>query len=158
MILALAITIPTFLINGLEGFDAPIQSFAPLESWAMTAGERLLIMMAMGLLAAILHSAAGMLMSEKARGNVAPMAVMVGFMLVSLFATVPDQYRALAQAWDLVPGNVLSATGPFGVRLFQIFGRYLAAWQVVPFVYLAVAAACIVLGGRLYKNYQVSGR
>ncbi|MFR3391323.1 MAG: hypothetical protein ACLTT1_12515 [[Clostridium] scindens] len=58
----------------------------------------------------------------------------------------------------MVPGNVLSATGPFGVRLFQIFGRYLAAWQVVPFVYLAVAAACIVLGGRLYKNYQVSGR
>ena len=48
VILALAITIPTFLINGLEGFDAPIQSFAPLESWAMTAGERLLIMMAMG--------------------------------------------------------------------------------------------------------------
>ena len=118
----------------------------------------LLIMMAMGLLAAILHSAAGMLMSEKARGNVAPMAVMVGFMLVSLFVTVPDQYRALAQAWDLVPGNVLSATGPFGVRLFQIFGRYPAAWQVVPFVYLAVAAACIVLGGSLYKNYQVSGR
>ena len=62
VILALAITIPTFLINGLEGFDAPIQSFAPLESWAMTAGERLLIMMAMGLLAAILHRAAGMLM------------------------------------------------------------------------------------------------
>lgn len=158
VMMALAITIPTFLINGLEGFDAPIQSFAALESWAMTAGERLLIMMAMGLLAAILHSAAGMLMSEKARGNVAPMAVMVGFMLVSLFATVPDQYRALAQAWDLVPGNVLSATGPFGVRLFQIFGRYLAAWQVVPIVYLAVAAVCIVLGGRLYKNYQVSGR
>lgn len=158
VILALAITIPTFVINSMEGFDAPIQSFVPLESWVMTAGERLLIMLAMGLLAAILHSAAGMLMSEKARGSVAPMAVMVGFMMVSLFVTVPDQYRMLAQAWDLVPGNILSASGPFGVRMFHVFGKYLATWQVVPFIYLAIAAACIALGYRCYKNYQVSGR
>lgn len=156
--ITLTACIPTFIIFGAEGFTASAQMINPLFSWDITAGEVFLIIAGLCILAAVLHCAAAMLIAEWSRSSVVPMAVMVGIMLASMLFNVPDQYRTLAQAWDCLPGNVISAAGPFGVRLFHVFGRYLATWQAVPFIWLVIIAAMLVFGYKLYRNYQVSGR
>ncbi len=156
--IALTACIPTFIIFGTDGFTVPAQMINALFSWRITAGEVFLILGGLCILAAMLHCAAAMLLAEWSKSNVAPMAVMVGFMLASMLINIPDQYRILAQAWDCIPGNVISASGPFGVRLFHLFGRYLTTWQAVPFIWLAFIAAMLALGYKLYRNYQVSGR
>lgn len=157
LLLSLAVAIPIFAVYGFDGFTASIQQSAPMQSWMMTLGEKFLIIIAVNLISAVLHCAAGMMLAEKARGTVAPMAILIGFMMISMFLDMPERYRILAQAWDCVPGNILTSGGPFGVRLFSIFGYYFTSWQMVPIIWLLISAAVLLSGYRLYKNYQVAG-
>lgn len=158
LLLSIVVAIPIFAVYGFGGFTASIQQYVPMQSWLMTLGEKCLIIIAVNLISSVLHCSLGMMLAEKARSTVAPMAILIGVMLISVFLNIPEQYRILVQTWDCIPGNILTSGGPFGVRLFSIFGHYFTQWQMIPIIWLLISAAALLSGYRLYKNYQVAGR
>lgn len=157
ILLCLVSALPALIVEGAEGFGAPIQLTQPDVSFALTVGQVFLMMFAMCVLAGVLHGAVAMFLSEKLKNPAAPMAIIVGFLIVTFFVNVPEQYRVLSQLWDYVPQNVTS-WGLLNVRMVPAFGEYLYKWQVVPVLWLTISVAVTVLGYQFYKRYQVTGR
>ena len=113
--------VPVFVIYGTDGFQAQLQLFQPNDVWLLTAGELLLILIGLSLVTALFHSAAAMVLGERLKSNMTPMAVMVGFLLFSLLFNIPEQYRILSQIWDYVP------------RTFWLIGGLsVTAWYLSP--------------------------
>lgn len=108
MLLCLVSALPSLIVEGTEGFGAPIQLTQPDVSFALTVGQVFLMMFGMCVLAGVLHGAVAMFLSEKLKNPAAPMAIIVGFLIVTFFVNVPEQYRVLSQLWDYVPQNVTS--------------------------------------------------
>ena len=146
--------IPVFAFYGTGGFQAQLQLFQPNDVWLLTAGEMFLILTGLSLVTALLHGAVAMVLGERLKSNMIPMAVMVGFLLFSALFNVPEQYRILSQIWDYVPANLLAHWGAFSDSLVPIAGHYLREWQAAPVVYLAAAAALVGVCRRVYGRYQ----
>lgn len=146
--------VPVFVIYGTDGFQAQLQLFQPSDVWLLTAGELLLILVGLSLLTALLHGAAAMVLGERLKSNMTPMAVMVGFLLFSLLFNVPEQYRILSQIWDYLPANLLAYWGAFNDCLVFIAGHYLCEWQVAPVAYFAAIAGLIWTCCHFYRKYQ----
>lgn len=157
MLLCLVSALPSLIVEGVEGFGAPIQLTQPDVSFDLTVGQVFLMMFGMCVLAGVLHGAVAMFLSEKLKNPAAPMAIIVGFLIVTFFVNVPEQYRVLSQLWDYVPQNVTS-WGLLNVRMVPVFGEHLYKWQVVPVLWLTISAAVTALGYQFYKRYQVTGR
>lgn len=162
LILSICSIVPTLFVSGTDGFGAPLQVAYPLLPWQMTVGEGMVVMLFMMLLASVLYASFAMVMAEKSRSNVAPMAVMVGFMLICLIANVPEKFLFWAKIWALMPGKVLSLPGGddsfIGLRLFHVMGESLMTWQMAAVVWGMISVVLLSIGYRWYKNSQVTGR
>lgn len=148
----------TFLIYGIEGFDASFQLVYAPSSCHITVGQAVLILYSMILLASIFEGAFVMMLSEVLHSSVGTLSVAIGIIILTMMISVSEEYRLLAQMWNFLPSNVVAVWGTFSRYLFDVFGNLYQTWQVVPVVYLliGVGAACVTKVS--FVKYQVNGR
>ncbi len=148
----------SFALYGAQGFKAPFQLMYARSADPICIGQAALISYGLMVLAAALTGVFAMILSELLDSNISALSVVVGLILLSLFITVPEQYRALSQLWDFLPSNFLAVWSIFSARTVPLFGRYLTAWQAAPLLYIALGALLAVAGKAVYRRYQVNGR
>lgn len=158
LMLVLSFVIPLLSVFGTDGLHTAIQIYMPIAPFAMTMVEMIWLLLGIFLLTAIMFSVLTMFGSEFFRNGVASMAVMVCGMLLTMMCNVPDNYRVLAQLWNLLPHNILAVWSCFDFRLVPWFGGYLNNYQATIILYLLICGAVFWLGHGIYKRFQVSGR
>ena len=150
--------ISTLLVYGADGFDVALQLCAPMESWNITVGQAVLLMSLIYFVVAVLYSVIAMFLSEALRSSVAVMGLMTGGMFFTLMFGVSVKYRILSQIYELLPTLIMGMWKFTDYRLVKIFGIYFTNMQIAPILYILFSVILILLGKRIYRNYQVSGR
>ena len=145
-------------LYGTDGFDMQMQAELYPFSYPMSIGQACLIMCAVALFTAVLTGIFVMLLSELLQSAVASMAVTISFVLAAMVINIPLQFRFFSQLWDWLPVSFLDRWYVFDVRTITLFGHCFVSWQIVPVLYLICSAGIAVLGRRIYRKYQVSGR
>lgn len=158
ILLYAAAAISALTVYGTDGLNAAIQLIMQTSSWPMTLGQTALIYLGVLIVASLLYSVAAMFLSELLKSSVSTMAIMVGVTLLTLFLNVPDIYRLPSQIYSYFPTQLMTIESLWDRRLVSLPGTYLANWQFGPIVYLVVAILLTVVGHRIYRRYQVSGR
>lgn len=154
--LVLASVLPILILYGFHGLNAQIQIIFPVCSYPLTIGQVLLAQLVMLLAAALLESAFAMFCAEKMKSSVGTMAVMVGILLLSAAVSIPEKFRIVSQIWTGIPSNAIAVWSFLDNRLIPLFGKYLTQMQVLPVVYVVIAAILTVAGYRSYKRFQVT--
>ncbi len=152
--LALACAIPVLILYGFHGLTTQIQMIYPMCSYSLTTGQVLGIQLLILLTAAVLESAFAMFCAEKMKSSTGTMAVMVGILLASVVVDIPDQFRMASQLWLGIPSNALAIWNLLDCRLIPLFGKYFTQMQLLPIIYVALAALLAVGGYRGYRRYQ----
>lgn len=147
-----------FGLYGAEGFSAAFQLIHVECSYPITAGQAILIIYGILIVASVLIGTCVMVLSELLRSNIATLAIAAGLLIFSMIFSVPSQYRILSQIWAWLPGTFLTPWNIFDVRLLPVAGNYFTAWQAVPVIYLIAMVAAAGSGKTVYRRYQVSGR
>lgn len=155
VLLFAAMLIPSALIYGMSGFKTQIQVYFPMLPWNLNMGEMLLILFGIGIMSAVLESIIAMFLAEKFRSSTVPMAILVGFLILSSFMSIPDQYRALSRVWACIPVNLMNAADAFGDKLISVFGNYTGIWQAGPAFYLIISIVLTGIVYYIYNTYQV---
>lgn len=155
---SVAVAACTLAIYGTDGFSAALQLSRPDFSWPLSMGQAVLIQYGLLLITGVMVSALVMMLSELLHNGVGTLAVLFGILLLPMFVSIPEQYRAVSQLFSYFPGELVSVWSTFNVRLVKVFGLLLTAWQAAPVLYLILTAAFCLIGGRAYRRYQVSGR
>lgn len=136
---------------GFDGGGTAIQMLIPFYSGSLSAKEAVLICIWVLLTGMVLCAVFTMVLSEKYKSGVGAMAVVVGILFLWAFLNIPQQYRGLAQLWDMMlPTNMCSVWNIFSVRLVPFMGNYCTMWQIVPFIWLFLAVGLILYGKRVY--------
>lgn len=148
----------SFVIYGADGFDTALQFVYPVYSGTLSVGEAVLILYGLLLIVSVTVSAFVMMLSELLHNNIGTLAVLLGIILLPMFVSIPAQYRGVSQLFCWLPGELASVWSAFDVRLVKFFGTFLTAWQAAPVLYLILAGVFCLIGGRVYRRYQVSGR
>lgn len=163
-------TVATFLVSGitllsfgvLYGYDknwnAPLQIYLPSSPFALTMGETIVILMALLLLAAVLHSVLTLILSVWTRSSVASISLMVVYTLGTMMINVPERLRFLSQALYLMPAKLVRVSALCDIRLVGGAGHYLNCWQAGMILYPLMILALVLLGGLVYRRWQISGR
>ena len=152
--LVLACAIPVLILYGFHGLNTQIQMIYPACSHSLTIGQVLGIQLLILLTAAVLESAFAMFCAEKLKSSTGTMAVMVGILLASVVVDIPDQFRMASQLWLGIPSNALAIWNLLDCRLIPLFGKYFTQMQLLPIIYVALAALLAVGGYRGYRRYQ----
>lgn len=152
--LVLACVIPVLILYGFYGLNTQIQMIYPACSHSLTIGQVLAIQLLILLTAAVLESAFAMFCAEKLKSSTGTMAVMVGILLLSMAVNIPDQFRMASQLWLCIPSNALAIWNLLDCRLIPLFGKYFTQMQLLPIIYVALAALLAVGGYRGYRRYQ----
>lgn len=151
-----------FYSFGAEGFDAAIQVVAVVAEWysyPLSMGQVLSIMIGLLLLSSVMVAVFSMLLAEVLRNSIGAMAVVVGLLFAARLVPIPPYFKVLSQAWNYFPINLLKIdTGFTDLRLVNLFGVQLTSWQFAPILYAVLIVLMVILGSKVYKNYQVSGR
>lgn len=151
-----------FYSFGAEGFDAAIQVVAVAAEWysyPLSMGQVLSIMSGLLLLSSVMVAVFSMLLAEVLRNSIGAMAVVVGLLFAARLVPIPPYFKVLSQAWNYFPINLLKIdTGFTDLRLVNLFGVQLTSWQFAPILYAVLIVLMVILGSKVYKNYQVSGR
>ena len=145
-------------IYGMSGFDLPLQLYLWISSFPISLGGTIIISFFISLAAAILGSVFIMLLSELFRNGVAALSVMLGATLFTMFVSVPVRYGLVSQLYNFMPMQFFNDTAFVDKRLFCIFGKYFTGLQAAPVFYLVSALILVIIGYKVYKEYQVSGR
>lgn len=148
----------SFVIHGSDGFHASFRLLFAAYSFPLTAGQAILIMYGILVVAAVLFAVVIMVLSEVLHSNMAALAIISAYLILAMMVMVPEQYRFLSQLWNWLPGSFVTPWNIFDLRLLSAFGTYFTAWQSVPVLYLLAAAALAAAGLPVYRRYQVSGR
>lgn len=148
----------TFGVYGTEGFQGAFQLMYAGYSISLTAGEAVLIMYGVLLIAEVLFAVLILFLSEALHSNLATLAVTAVYLILALVVSLPEHLRVLGQIWDWLPGAFVTPWKIFDLRLLPFFGKYLVAWQAVPILYLLAAAILVSAGAPIYRRYQVAGR
>lgn len=163
-------TVATFLVSGitllsfgvLYGYDknwnAPLQIYLPSSPFALTMGEAIVILMALLLLAAVLHSVLTLILSVWTRSSVASISLMVVYTLGTMVINVPERLRFLSQALYLMPAKLVRVSALCDIRLVGGAGHYLNCWQAGMLLYPLMILALLLLGDLIYRRWQISGR
>lgn len=154
------VTLLTFgLIYGYEeNWNAPLQICLASSPFALTMGEGIVILMALALLAAVLHSILTLVLSCWTRSAVPVISLMVVYLLGTMLIHVPERWRLLSQGLYLSPAKLVSMEAFYDARLVGGAGRYLTCWQAGMLLYPVLALGLALLGGRIYRRWQISGR
>ena len=145
-------------IYGMSGFDLPLQLYLWISSFPISLGGAIIISFFASLAAAVLGSVFIMLLSELFRNGVAALSVMFGATLFTMFVSVPVRYGLVSQLYNFMPMQFFNDTAFVDKRLFCIFGKYFTGLQAAPVFYLVSALILVIIGYKVYKEYQVSGR
>lgn len=151
----LALLIPFGLIYGMEGTGEMLQLVKPLSMLPYTIGQMLVICLVIFLLAAALFGAVTMLLSVVTQNALAVTCGLLGYLIVDLFAMVPERFRILQTIWSLRPNAILMNTGFVNYRLFHLAGGLFLNIQAAPVIYAVVAAAAFFVGQWKYHRMQV---
>ena len=147
-------------IYGSEGFDTAIQISFSHTNYAdnITIGQACLIAYGCLLATAILISVFVMFLSELFHSSIAAISIITSMILAGMLVQPSAEYRILGQIWDYLPTCFLAMWNTFDLRLVSLFGMYFTSYQIVPLIYIAVAALLAWLGSRIYCHRQISGR
>lgn len=163
-------TVATFLASGtamlsfgvLYGYDknwnAPLQVYLPSSPFALTLGETIVILMVLLLLSAGLHSVLTLVLSGLTRSGVATISLMVVYILGTMVINVPERLRFLSQGLYLAPAKLVRVSALCDIRLVGGAGHYLTCWQTGMIIYPLLAMGLALLGGLIYRRWQISGR
>ena len=147
-------------IYGSQGFDTAIQISFSHTNYAdnITIGQACLIAYGCLLATAILISVFVMFLSELFHSSIAAISITTSMILAGMLVQPSAEYRILGQIWDYLPTCFLAMWNTFDLRLVSLFGMYFTSYQIVPLIYIAVAALLAWLGSRIYCHRQISGR
>lgn len=149
-----------FFSYGVEGFHAAIQVAAAFwYSYELSAGEAVLLIMGLLLLSSVMVAVFTMVLAEILRSAIGAMAIIIGGLFAARLVVIPASWGFLSQMWNYIPINLLKVDQGFtDLRLVSVFGLQLTSWQFAPILYVVITVALIVIGNKVYKSYQVSGR
>lgn len=148
----------TLCVYGAEGFGVAVQVYMPICSRNLTMGQAVLLMSAVYIAAGIFCSIVVMFLSEAMKNSVAVMGLMTGGMIITMLGDIPYRFRVISQMYGLLPTVLLRGWQLWDDRLVSVFGFRFTNFQIAPVIYMAIGAALIFRGKRIYENYQVSGR
>ncbi|MBR1702693.1 MAG: hypothetical protein IJ716_12130 [Lachnospiraceae bacterium] len=139
---------------GTEGLDAAVQLLYPFSESPIEIGELVVILLVLVFSASLMLAGMTMLLSEVLRNAVAVMAVMLGGYVgtIALAHQIPYSQRLLSQMNDLSPAILVTPRVVYEYRLIRIAGHYLTAYQAAPMLYMGIAVALVLLGGRWYRR------
>lgn len=157
LLLILALFIPYSLIYGMEGAGEMLQLVKPLSMLPYTIGQMLVICLGIFLMAAVLFGAVTMLLSVITQNALAVTCGLLGYLIIDLFASVPDRFRLLRTIWSLRPNAILMNTGFANYRLIHAAGRFFMSHQAAPVIYAVIAAGAFLIGRWRYRSLQVGG-
>ena len=109
----------------------------------------------MSFLAELFYCVLAMLLAECFKNNVVPLGILIGSILILNMISIPDNLRVLSQIYNCIPQQLVSFAGMRSNKLFSLFGTYFTRQQIVPFIYLIICAAGLVVCRRVYLSYQV---
>ena len=95
-----------------------------------------------------------MLLSVATQNALAVTCGLLGYLLIDLFAEVPDRFRPIQKIWLLRPNAVLMNTGFSNYRLLCLAGRCFLNYQAAPVVYVVIILASLLIGRRCYKRLE----
>lgn len=98
----------------------------------------------------MLYSIVTMFLSEWLKRSAAVMAILTGFMLLTMMFDIPYSYRIASQAYDLLPTTLLVEWQFWDDRLFSVFGTYLTNFQIAWTAYFMIGILLAWMGKRLY--------
>lgn len=146
------------LVLYAENWNAPIQMYLESSPFALTLGEGIVILMALALLAAVLHSILTLVLSGWTKSGVAVISLMVVYVMGTMLVHVPERLRPLSQGLYLLPAKLVCDEAFYDTRLVGGAGHYLNCWQAGMLLYPLLALGLALLGGRIYRRWQISGR
>ena len=155
ILVVLTLLIPFGITYGMEGTGEMLQLVKPLSMLPCTIGQMLAICLVIYLLAAVLFASITMLLSVIIQNSPAVTCGLLGYLLIDLFADVPDRFRLLRALWSLRPNAILMNTGFVNYRLIRLAGKFFLNYQAAPVIYVAIAAAAFMIGRCQYKRLQV---
>lgn len=141
-----------------ESWNAPLQIYLESSPFALTMGQGIVILLVLLLLTAVLHSVLALVLSCWTRSGVASMSLVMVYTLGTLFVNVPERLRLLSQCLYLSPAKVVCASAFYDARLVGGAGHYLTFWQTGMLLYPLLALGLALLGGLIYRRWQISGR
>jgi len=155
LFVALAIFIPFYFVYGMEGMGEMLQLVKPLSMLPYTLGQMLGVYIVVYLLAAVLFASVTMLLSVITQNQLAVTCAMLGYLLIDLFAELPDSFGLIQKMWLLRPNAVLMNTGFSNYRLIHLAGRLFLNYQAVPVIYIVIIMAALLIGRWKYRRLQV---
>lgn len=158
LLLDAAVAVPALLFYGTEGFGAQLQMEIADASWSMTVGEGVLLLIGLSFMVALIQCTVAMFLAECSKNSVLTMAVMTGGLILTTIFTIPDEYRVFSQIWDSLPCGILAVWNAFSERMIHFAGRYWTTWQAIPVIYGIITILLLLLGKRIFENFQVEGR
>ena len=149
-----------FAVYGAEGFGTSLRFSAYLcsSSERFSVGQVCLIEYGILILTAVFVSVLVLVVSELLHSSIATLAVSVGLLMAGILARIPEQYRVLSQLWDWLPARFLNAVYIFDNRTVPLAGYCLVSWIAVPLCYMLAGLVMVLVGKRIYRNYQVLNR
>ena len=151
----LALVVPIGLIFGMEGADEMLQLVKPLSMLPYSIGRMLAVCAAVFLMAALLFASVTMLLSVVTQNALGVTCGMLGYLIVDLFASVPDRFTLLQTIWNLRPNAILMNTGFVNYRLIHLGGGLFPSYQAAPVIYVVIAVAALLIGRVRYGRLQV---
>ena len=155
LFVTLAIFIPFYFVYGMEGLGEMLQLVKPLSMLPFTLGQMLGVYIVVFLLTAVLYAAVTMLLSVITQNQLAVTCGLLGYLLIDLFAELPDNFGILQKIWLLRPNAVLMNTGFSNYRLIHLAGRLFLNYQAAPVIYTVITVAAVLFGRRKYRKLQV---
>lgn len=155
LLVILSLLIPYCVIYGTEGAGEMLQLVKPLSMLPYTIGQMLTVCLIIYLLAAVLYAAVTMLLSVITQNALAVTCILLGYLVVDLFAAVPERFRLLKMIWSLRPNAILMNTGFVNYRLLHMGRDFFMNYQAAPVAYVGIAAAAFVAGRWGYRKLQV---
>ena len=155
LFVALAIFIPFYFVYGMEGMGEMLQLVKPLSMLPYTLGQMLGVYIVVYLLAAVLFASVTMLLSVITQNQLAVTCGMLGYLLIDLFAELPDSFGLVQKIWLLRPNAVLMNTGFSNYRLIHLAGRLFLNYQAAPVIYTVIIMAALLIGRWKYRRLQV---
>ena len=154
-LLLLAIFTPYSFVYGMEGMGEMLQLVKPWSMLPYTLGQMLGVYVGIYLLTAVLFAAVTMLLSVITQNQPAVTCGLLGYLIVDMFANLPDRFGVLQKIWLLRPNAVLMNTGFSNFRLFHLAGKFFLNYQAAPVFYVIIVFVAFLFGKRKYKMLQV---
>ena len=155
LLVILSLLIPYCVIYGTEGAGEMLQLVKPLSMLPYTIGQMLTVCLIIYLLAAVLYAAVTMLLSVITQNALAVTCILLGYLVVDLFAAVPERFRLLEMIWSLRPNAILMNTGFVNYRLLHLGRDFFMNYQAAPVAYVVIAVAAFMVGYWEYRKLQV---